>query len=76
VISDTEAVYLYGLGIIAQRHAERLYYVHDGLGSMRQLLDSAGQIETNYAYDAFVVPLVGGDACNAYQFSGEGWHPH
>ena len=36
VISDTEAVYLYGLDIIAQQQAERLYYVHDGLGSVRQ----------------------------------------
>jgi hypothetical protein len=38
VISDTEAVYLYGLDIIAQQQTERLYYVHDGLGSVRQLL--------------------------------------
>ena len=38
VISDTEAVYLYGLDIIAQQQAERLYYMHDGLGSVRQLL--------------------------------------
>jgi len=36
VISDTEAVYLYGLDILAQQQSERLYYVHDGLGSVRQ----------------------------------------
>jgi len=36
VISDTDAVYLYGLDIIAQQQAERLYYMHDGLGSVRQ----------------------------------------
>jgi hypothetical protein len=36
VISDTEAFYLYGLDIIAQQQAERLYYIHDGLGSVRQ----------------------------------------
>ena len=36
VISDAEAVYLYGLDIIAQQQAERLYYMHDGLGSVRQ----------------------------------------
>ena len=35
VISDTDAVYLYGLEIIAQQQSERLYYVHDGLGSVR-----------------------------------------
>jgi hypothetical protein len=65
VISDTEAVYLYGLDILAQQEilrqgsgqAPRLYYVHDGLGSVRQLLDSTGEIQTNYAYDPFGVPL-------------------
>jgi hypothetical protein len=36
VISDTDAVYLYGLDIIAQQESERLYYMHDGLGSARQ----------------------------------------
>jgi hypothetical protein len=35
VISDTEAVYLYGLDIIAQQQTERLYYIHGGLGSVR-----------------------------------------
>ena len=52
VISDTEAVYLYGLDIIAQQQAERLYYMHDGLGSVRDpstplragLVDTTGQI--------------------------------
>ena len=73
VISDTEAVYLYGLDIIAQQQSERLYYVHDGLGSVRQLLDSTGEIQTNYAYDPFGVPLVGGDVYNPYQFTGEAW---
>ncbi|NIN66910.1 MAG: hypothetical protein GTO63_19890, partial [Anaerolineae bacterium] len=37
VISDTDAVYLYGLDIIAEQlaGADRYYYVHDGLGSVR-----------------------------------------
>jgi RHS repeat-associated protein len=73
VISDTEAVYLYGLDIIAQQQAERLYYAHDGLGSVRQLVNAAGQIETNYGYDPFGVPLVGGEVYNPYQFTGEAW---
>jgi hypothetical protein len=47
VISDSEAVYLYGLDIIAQQQSETLYYVHDGLGSVRQLVDTTGRIETN-----------------------------
>jgi len=73
VISDTEAVYLYGLDIIAQQQAERLYYMHDGLGSVRQLLNSTGQVETNYAYDPFGVPVVEGDVSNPYQYTGEAW---
>ncbi len=81
VISDTDAVYLYGLDIIAQQEvlrrssgqAPRLYYVHDGLGSARQLLDTTGDIETNYAYDPFGVPVVGGDVSNPYRFTGEAW---
>ena len=36
VISDTDAVYLYGLDIIAEQQSERYYYTHDGLGSVRQ----------------------------------------
>jgi RHS repeat-associated protein len=73
VVSDTEAVYLYGLDILAQQQAERQYYFHDGLGSVRQLLDSTGEVETNYAYDPFGVPVVAGDGSNPYQFTGEAW---
>jgi len=73
VISDTDAVYLYGLDIIAQQQAERQYYMHDGLGSVRQLVDTTGQIETNYAYDPFGVPVVEGDESNPYQYTGEAW---
>ena len=73
VISDTEAVYLYGLDILAQQQSERLYYVHDGLGSVRQLLDSTGEVETNHAYDPFGVPVAGGDVSNPYQYTGEAW---
>jgi RHS repeat-associated protein len=73
VVSDTEAVYLYGLDIIAQQQAGRQYYFHDGLGSVRQLLDNTGELEANYAYDPFGVPVVAGDATNPYQFTGEAW---
>jgi RHS repeat-associated protein len=73
VISDTEAVYLYGLDILAQQEAERLYYFHDGLGSVRQLVDTTGQVDTSYAYDPFGVPVMGGDGSNPYQFTGEAW---
>jgi len=42
VISDTEAAYLYGLDILAQQQSERMYYAHDGLGSVRQGITVAG----------------------------------
>ena len=73
VISDTDAVYLYGLDILAQQQSERLYYMHDGLGSVRQQVDTTGQIETSYAYDPFGVPVAGGDVSNPYQYTGEAW---
>jgi RHS repeat-associated protein len=73
VVGDTDAVYLYGLDIIAQQQAERYYYVHDGLGSVRQLLDANGEVQTSYAYDPFGVPLAGGEAYNPYQYTGEAW---
>jgi RHS repeat-associated protein len=75
VISDTDAVYLYGLDIIAEQlaGADRYYYVHDGLGSVRQLVDSTGQIETRYTYDPFGVPLEGNGVPNPWQFTGEAW---
>lgn len=59
VISDTQATYLYGLDIIAQQQAEAqmYYYMHDGLGSVRQLTDATGQVAASYAYDPFAVPL-------------------
>lgn len=52
VIRDTNAIYLYGLDIIAQQRAQaRLYYMHDGPGSVRQVVDNTGDIATSYAYD-------------------------
>ncbi len=49
VVSDTEAVYLYGLDSIAQQEIPRQ--------ALRAgLVDTTGQIETSYAYDSFVLP--------------------
>jgi hypothetical protein len=44
VISDTEAIYLYGLDIIAQQQAEMYCQLHDGLGSVRQPADASSPI--------------------------------
>jgi hypothetical protein len=70
IIGGIEAVHLCGLDIIAQLQSETLYYLHDGLRSVRQLADTTGQIETNYGFDPFGVPLVEGEVYNPYQFSG------
>jgi hypothetical protein len=44
VISDTGAIYLYGLDIIAQQQAEMYCQLHDGLGSVRQPADASSPI--------------------------------
>ncbi|MGB3906144.1 MAG: RHS repeat-associated core domain-containing protein [Anaerolineae bacterium] len=77
VISDTDAIYLYGLDIIAEQLAQsdRYYYMHDGLRSVRQLLDNTGQIAETYAYDPFGVPLASDTVPNPYRFTGEAWDP-
>jgi hypothetical protein len=38
-----QAAYVQGLDIIAQQQAERMYYFHDGLGSVRHPSTSSGQ---------------------------------
>jgi len=73
VISDTDAVYLYGLDITARQQEQTLYYMHDGLGSVRQLVDTNGEVQTSYAYDPFGVPLAGGETYNPYRYTGEAW---
>ena len=42
VISDTDAVFLYGLDIIAQQQSETYYYMHDGQGNELALEDDGG----------------------------------
>ena len=49
VISDTDAIYLYGLDIIAQQQAQRYYYKQHALGSVRQLVESTIKYP-DYAY--------------------------
>jgi RHS repeat-associated protein len=46
---------------------------HPSAGLRAGLVDTTGQIETDYAYDPFGVPLVEGEAYNPYQYTGEAW---
>ena len=48
------------------------YYHYDGLGSARQLTNSAGAATVSYMYDSFGNLIAGsGTSANAYGFTGE-----
>jgi hypothetical protein len=55
VVSDTKAVYLYGLDSVR----------HPSTGLRAGLLDSTGDPEANYAYGPFGVPVVAGATSGA-----------
>ena len=51
----TTTTYLYGLELISETDnaGPTSYYLSDGLGSTRQLTDSAGTVANSYTYDVF-----------------------
>jgi RHS repeat-associated protein len=65
--------YLYGHDLLAQYDSGTwAYHVDDGLGSVRQLADSAGQVVQSYSFSPFGVPL-GESGGEPYGFTGEQW---
>jgi len=65
--------YLYGADLLAQSDSGTwAYHVNDGLGSVRQLTDAAGQVVASYRFDPFGVPL-GESGGEPYGFTGEQW---
>ncbi len=68
-----DASYTYGVDIISQdRAGSTHFYLHDALGTTRQLLDSVENTATEYTYDAFGNLLSEAGAVeNAYRFAGE-----
>jgi len=73
VLSDSENTYTYGIGRISQQNrAATEYFLGDALGSVRQLVDAAGQITLVKSYEPYgsVVSSVGSGA-SAYGFTGE-----
>ncbi len=73
-----QALYLNGLEIdwnIAVTRGQNTYtYLHDGLGSVRELADQHGLAINRYDYDAFGNQLVAAAAApNAYTFTGRQW---
>jgi RHS repeat-associated protein len=68
-----QAVYTYGNNLISMKRADvNSYYHYDGLGSTRQLTNSAGAVTVSYMYDSFGNKIAGtGTSDNAYGFTGQ-----
>ena len=65
--------YLYGHDLLAQYDSGTwAYHLNDGLGSVRQLVDPAGQVVASYSFSPFGVPL-GESGGEPYGFTGEQW---
>ncbi len=71
--------YTYGLDLISQSRWtgsawEAHFYVSDGLGSTRALLNTSGAISDTYVYDAYGTLITStGPTPNDYRFAGEQW---
>jgi len=72
--NTVQAVYTYGNDLISMDSADAnsYYYHYDGLGSTRQLTDSAGAVIVSYMYDGFGNLIASsGTSDNPYGFTGE-----
>ena len=71
--------YTYGLELISQSRWtgsvwDTHFFLTDGLGSTRALLNSSGNISDTYVYDAYGTLLTStGTTPNAYRYTGEQW---
>jgi RHS repeat-associated protein len=72
------ASYVYGDDLVSQNRIGVLsFYHYDGLGSVRQLSNSSGQVTDSYTYDAFGTVLAStGSTQNNYLFTGEQYDPN
>ncbi|HLA82526.1 MAG TPA: RHS repeat-associated core domain-containing protein, partial [Thermoleophilia bacterium] len=73
IITDSNSLYLYGLGLIAQQQGTDIAYYHpDGLGSVRNLTNATGQGIASYAYDPFgTLKSATGSWPNDFRFTGQ-----
>jgi RHS repeat-associated protein len=78
--SQITKVYTYGADLISRSEisdaqiANTLYYLYDGLGSVRALSDESGTLTDTYSYDAFGNLIARtGSTDNAYLYRGEQW---
>ncbi|MDY7042332.1 MAG: type IV secretion protein Rhs, partial [Chloroflexota bacterium] len=64
--------YVYGLDLLAEEDAIWAWHLNDGLGSVRQLTDGAGQVTVAQGYTPFGIPLwYEGSGDSAYGYTGE-----
>ncbi len=65
--------YTYGLERVGmQRGGASYYYLYDGHGDVRAVVDAAGAVQDSYRYDSFGRTLAaGGDVPNSYRYDGQ-----
>ncbi len=70
---NLKASYVRGHDLISiKSESDKWYYVCDGRGSVRQLLDEDGNVTDSYSYDAYGTLLTkDGDTDNSYMYVGE-----
>ncbi|HLA82761.1 MAG TPA: RHS repeat-associated core domain-containing protein, partial [Thermoleophilia bacterium] len=73
IITDSNSLYLYGLGLIAQQSGLDVAYYHpDGLDSVRNLTNGSGQGIASYSYDPFGgLRSASGSWPNDFRFTGQ-----
>ena len=73
VLDDEAFTYLYGNGRLAQYNATGAqYFLSDALGSMRQLVDSSGEVLLARSYEPYGEVLASaGEGTSSYGFTNE-----
>jgi len=72
VLEDGMETYLYGNGRIAQYDSEAQYFLGDALGSVRQMVNAAGQVNLAKGYQPYgSTQSSAGEAVTSYGFTGE-----
>jgi RHS repeat-associated protein len=74
VLQDGENTYVYGLDLISATDSEgdQVYFLYDGLGSVSDVTDEAGDVVASYSYDVFgAIRSQTGSSDNYWLFTGE-----
>lgn len=74
VLQDGDNTYVYGLDLISATDSldDQVYFLYDGLGSVTDETDEAGDVVASYSYDVFgAIRSESGSSENYWQFTGE-----